>query len=179
MGSFRFAVVFATLFGATPGVAVRSNAETDNQVRSMEPNPAEDVNKDVKEAFCENFGEIEYKVKGKEGRMAHPCCTEAETCFGKEQIGKCQVQCTVEALAGIASRGLKSHERFWAPETCVKPPVESKEKELVAQQTNAAKEDVVVVAGENYFPDFVRQNGRLDMPVYDAHLTERLRVKCY
>ena len=28
-------------------------------------------------------------------------------------------------------------------------------KELVAQQTNAAKEDVVVVAGENYFPDFV------------------------
>ncbi|CAE7461277.1 unnamed protein product [Symbiodinium sp. CCMP2456] len=175
MGSFRFAVVFAILFGATPGVAVRSNGETDNHVVSMEPNPAEDVRRDVKKAFCENF-EITYKVKGQKGTLAHPCCTEAETCFGKEQIGHCQAQCTVEALAGITSRGIKSHETFWAPKSCVTLPTLPKEKALVVQQTNAAAGDIVVEADD--FRDSVRELGKLDMKVYDDHLSERLHVKC-
>ncbi|CAE7213399.1 unnamed protein product [Symbiodinium natans] len=172
MGSFRVAVVFAILFGATPGVAVRSNAETVNQVMSMEPNPAEDINREVKKAFCENF-EITYRVKGTKGTLEHPCCTEAATCFGKEQTGKCQAQCTVEALAGITSRGILSHERFWAPQACVTLP---EEKALVVQETNAAARDVVVEADD--FRDSVRELGKLDMKVYDDHLTERLHVRC-
>eukprot|EP00439_Symbiodinium_sp_Y106_P077150 s601_g16.t1 len=165
MVSFRFAVVFAILSGATPCVAVRSNAGTDNEAMD------EDVNDDIKKAFCENF-EIEYKVKGKKGTLEHPCCTEAKTCFGKEQFGQCQAQCTVEALAGITSRGIKSHEQFWAPRACVTLP---EEKTLVAQHVQQTS-DIVVVADE--FRDSVRELGKLDMKVYDDHLSERLHVIC-
>ncbi|CAE7779950.1 unnamed protein product [Symbiodinium sp. CCMP2592] len=136
----------------------------------------EDVINDIKKAFCENF-EIEYKVKGKKGALEHPCCTEAKTCFGKAeaqpQTGMCQAECTVEALAGITSRGIKQHERFWAPRACVTLP---EEKTLVAQQTSAAAKDIEVVADD--FRDSVRELGKLDMKVFDDHLTERLHVVC-